>query len=272
LDKKKQLLLNLFAFSEKPRRGKLLIENRIIKRPLSSVGATCKKKIMNKDFEAFKKDILWFISQSDKIEFLETENKLKVSEKFQNTFPVLSDLIGKARVLNLKINDTFYKLFSWTNKDGLSCGWLNKMEENPNTNLNLIDEHRLLLNEIGGIQESYNQPEPSLSNNQEFMFIESECTLGINDWDDYYEEECNNHNCSPIDFKDFICFVVEANGDATLYNPETKEVFLFAHDHYFENVEFVENQPEYTFHKINGVTNFADYVETLAAEWKNEIK
>jgi len=227
---------------------------------------------MNKDFEAFKKDISWFINQSDKIEFLETENEIILSETFQKTFPILSSLIINARILNLKINNQSYKLFSWTNNENLSCGWLNKIEENFEPTLNLIEEHKLLLKEIGGIQESYNEPEPSLTNNQNFLFIESECTTGIGDWDDYYEELCNEEDKPKIDFKEFICFVQEANGDVTLYNPKNKEVMLFAHDHCFDNVEFLENQPEYTFHKIHNIENFVDYVENLATEWKNEIK
>ena len=227
---------------------------------------------MNEDFEEFKKDISWFISQSDKIDFLNTETEIELTEKFCNTFPILSNLISKARILTLTISNQLYKLFSWTNKNGLSCGWLNKIEQNTNSQLPIIEEHRLLLNEIGGIQESYNQPEPSFSNNQNFMFIESECSLGINDWDDYYEELCEEENVEPINYKNLVCFVVEANGDATTYDPKTKEIFLFSHNHCFDNVEVLENQPEYTFHKINGVVNFVDYVETLAAEWQNEIK
>ena len=227
---------------------------------------------MNEDFEEFKKDISWFISQSDKIDFLDTETEIELTEKFRNTFPILSNLISKARILTLTINNQLYKLFSWTNKNGLSCGWLNKIEQNTSSQLPIIEEHRLLLNEIGGIQESYNEPEPSLSNNQNFMFIESECSLGINDWDDYYEELCAEKNVEPINYKNLVCFVVEANGDATTYDPKTKEILLFSHDHCFDNVEVLENQPEYTFHTINGVVNFVDYVETLATEWKNEIK
>lgn len=104
------------------------------------------------------------------------------------------------------------------------------------------------------------------------MFIESECSLGIGGFEEYYNEMCNEEGKEPIDFTHFICFVEEANGNATVYNPKSKDVFLFAQDHYFENVESVENQPEYTFHRINDVNNFVDYVETLAGEWRHKIR
>lgn len=226
---------------------------------------------MNLDFETFKNDIAWFIKTTDNVEFLGSNLNINLSDKFQVTFPILTTLIQKSRVLNLKINNQHYRLFSWTNKDKISIGWLNKIETDQTNEIELIEEHELLLKEIGGIQESYNQPEPSLTNNQNFLFIKSECTKGIGDWDDYYEMMCEEENKPKIDYKDFICFVQEANGDVTLYDKNTKRVMLFAHDHSFDNVEFLDNQPEYTFHKINGAETFVDYVESLATEWTNEI-
>lgn len=225
--------------------------------------------IMNKDFEAFKEHLSWLIhpSQIDTV----SETEITLSLKFTDTFPILADLISRARVLNLEIDNQPHRLFSWTNKDNESFGWLNKTESDFTSALPLIEEHKLLLEEIGGIRESFNQPSPSLSNNQEFIFLGSECSVGINDWEDHYEDLCTSENKTPIDYKDFISFVVEANGNATLYDPQTKEVFLFAHDHAFDNVDFLENQPEYTFHTFHNITYFVDYVEALAQEWKNEM-
>ena len=225
---------------------------------------------MNIDFETFKNDITWFVKPTDKVEILDTTLNYSLTKKFQETFPKLTNLIEKSRVLNLTINYQSYRLFSWTNKDNKSFGWLNKIESDKTTDIELIDEHELILQEIGGIQESYNQPEPSLTNNQNFLFIKSECSKGIGGWDDYYEMMCEEENKQKIEYKDFVCFVQEANGDVTLYDRNSKEVMLFAHDHCFDNVEFLENQPEYTFHKINGIKTFVDYVESLATEWTNE--
>ncbi|MBP2618134.1 hypothetical protein [Chryseobacterium jejuense] len=224
---------------------------------------------MNKDFKAFKEHLSWLIhpSQIDTV----SETEISLSPKFTDTFPILTDLISQARVLNLDIDHQPHRLFSWTNKNNEIFGWLNKTEPDFTSPFPLIEEHKLLLDEIGGIQESFNQPHPSLSNNQEFMFIGSNCSLGINDWDDHYEELCKSENKLPIDYKDFISFIIEANGNTTVYDAQTKEVFLFAHDHAFDNVFFLKNQPEYTFHKFHHITYFVDYVEALAQEWKNEV-
>lgn len=225
---------------------------------------------MNIDFETFKADISWFIKPADKVELLDSTLNYNLTADFRSTFPILSNLIQKSRILNLTINNQQYRLFSWTNKDNKSIGWLNKIESGKTNDIELIDEHELLLKEIGGIQETYNQPVPSLSNHQNFLFIKSECSKGIGGWDEYYEMMCEEENKPQIDYKDFICFVLEANGDVTLYDKNTKEVMLFAHDHSFDNVEFLENQPEYTFHRINGIKTFVDYVESLASEWTKE--
>lgn len=225
---------------------------------------------MDINFETFKNDITWFVKPTDKVELLDTTLNYSLTKKFQETFPKLTSLIEKSRVLDLKINYQSYRLFSWTNKDNKSFGWLNKIDSDNTTEIELIDEHELILQEIGGIQESYNQPEPSLTNNQIFLFIKSECSKGIGGWDDYYEMMCEEENKQKINYKDFVCFVQEANGNVTLYDRNSKEVMLFAHDHSFDNVEFLENQPEYTFHKISGIKTFVDYVEILAAEWTNE--
>lgn len=136
----------------------------------------------------------------------------------------------------------------------------------------LIEEHELLLRNIGGIQETFNQPENAFSNNQNFMFIGSECSRGIGSWDDYYLMRCEDEHKEAIDYSNLLAFVYEANGALTLYEPITKKILLFSHDHSFDNVEFLENQPEYTFHTFKNAINFVDYVEELARQWMKIIK
>ena len=231
-----------------------------------------KRKLENPDFEEFKNDITWFIKANDRVELLGMEENISLSNEFVSTFPKLTELVQQARILNLKINGQSFKLFSWTDIDDLSCGWLSKIEPESESGINISIEHKILLNGIGGIKESYNEPEPCLANNQNFLFLKSECTNGIGDWDYYYDDMCNEYQMSKIDSSDFISFVQEANGALTLYNPENNEVLLFSHDHSFDNVEFLENQPKYTFHRIKGVKSFTDYVEKLAEEWIAEIE
>jgi len=228
------------------------------------------KEVANRDFEAFKKDISWFIKPSTKVTFKSQD--LRISEEFKQTFPALTELIASARVTFLEIDSISYILFAWDSDQGSICGWLNKLEEQDSHSCELITEHEVLLRNIGGIRESFNQPENSFSNNQNFMFIGSECSIGIGDWDDYYSMTCEEDGFKKIDYSNYVAFVYEANGALTLYDRATKRVFLFSHDHSFDIVEFIENQPKYTFHCFKNVVTFVDYVEELAKQWSRVLK
>lgn len=223
------------------------------------------------DFDAFLEDTPWFLQSTDTVEFLDAGNKTILNPVFQKVFPKLSKLIQQARVLNLTVNNQPYRLFSWTNIYDLSCGWMNKIESTIDSELKFIDEHKILLNQIGEIQETYNEPEPSLTNNQNFLFIASECIKGIGELEEYYQEICEEEELIKLDCKDFITFVVEANGDVTVYNSISKEVMLFSHDNGFDDVACLENQPEGSFYTINEIVTFTDYVERIAEEWSAEI-
>lgn len=230
-----------------------------------------KKKNTNPDFEAFKSDVSWFVSPKSNIE-LHDRQGIRLSAACRNTFPVLSELIDLSRQTYLTIDDVEYVLFAWDSQDGQVCGWLNKQESPDAYTYEFIEEHELLLRNIGGIQESFNAPEQALSNNQNFLFIGSECTKGIGDWDDYYTMLCTEDGKKEIDHAHLLAFVHEANGALTLYDPKTKKVLLFSHDHSFDNVDFLENQPAYTFHRIHNADTFTDYVEKLARQWKQIIQ
>lgn len=226
---------------------------------------------MNKDFEAFKSEVSWFLNPNSKIEFQE-QKEVRLSEEFKGAFPILTELIIRSRPTYLIIEDINYILFAWDTLDGQICGWLNQQETEEEYKCELIQEHELLIRNIGGIRESFNQPEDSLSNNKNFMFLGSECSRGIGDWADYYSMTCEEEGKNKIDYTNLLAFVYEANGAVTLYNPLTRKVFLFSHDHSFENIEFIQNQPKYTFHTFKNVDTFENYVETLAKEWEEIIK
>lgn len=226
---------------------------------------------MNLDFETFKKDINWFIRPNDLVTLYDTESVLNLSDNFTSTFPKLSQLIQKARKLEFSVNNNPYRLFSWTNKYNKSCGWLTKIELEDTDNIVLAKEHELLLKEIGGISESYHQPEPALTNNQDYLFLKSACITGIGEWEEYYENLCEEEHKQPIQYNDFICFALEVNGNMTMYEKNSGKVLLFAHDHWFENVDPLEDQPEYTFYTIQDVDNFVDYVEKIAEEWSEAV-
>lgn len=235
-------------------------------------GADCVGKIvkfisMYNDFEQFKGEISWFVKQTGAVKL--AEGTISVNEAFIKTFPSLYTLILSARVLNVTINDGAYKLFSWTTNEGASCGWLCKFEPKNISDIELLPEHQLLLDNMGGIIESYNQPEGAFSNNQNFLFLKSACKRGLYDWTGYYQDMCKDLNITPMKVDDLISFVHEANAAQTLYDLNTKQIYLFSTDHCYNYVTLLPDQPEYTFHYLNGINNFTEYAEALAKQWIN---
>ena len=223
---------------------------------------------MNNDLTTFAEDISWFFQENDKIEI--EEKTFYLTNEFKQTFPKLTKLIDCARKTHLRINNIPHILFAWDNIDNEIFGWLNKVEDWENIPNQLIKEHKTLLQNIGGIQESFNQPENSLTNNQNFMFIGTKCSFGIGSWDEYYKETCNEENVETINHSNLICFMEEANGNMTFYSPTSKEIILFASDHYFEGITPLDGQPEYSFYKYDKIKSFTDYVEKIANEWIEE--
>jgi hypothetical protein len=104
------------------------------------------------------------------------------------------------------------------------------------------------------------------------MFLGTGSSRGIGDYDDYYQTMCDDENCVPINFSDFVAFAEEANGSLSMYNPCNGNVLLFSHDQNFDYVEFMEEQPQYTFHTFKGIVTFVNYVEEVANQWLNAIK
>lgn len=232
-------------------------------------------EINNIDFIAFKAAESRVIKATDTLDFFQTEFEL--SPLFQSTFPQLSALLKTARVLHFNINDQPYRLLSWT-LENESRGWLCTLENNEETKLPLIAEHRLLLKEMGGIFTTYNDGDINLSNGQKFMFTASRCSLGIDGWDNFYNDRCAEDDLSDadkIDYSAFIVFVQDASGDVTTYDPHDKTVMQFNHNGDFKDrsganrTALVDQQPEDTFYRLKGVNSFVDYVAMLAHQWLN---
>lgn len=229
----------------------------------------------NIDFQKFTECISWFFETDDNLEFV--DSKFVSSEIFKFTFPKLNYLMSKSRVLDIKLTSgnkiIQYKLYSWTSLENQNSGWLCKIE-NQEIDIKILEEHKILLGNIGGIMETYYLGENNvqkLTNNQKFLFTKSKCSKWLY-WEDYYVELCKNERVQKIITTELVCFVVEANGNATYYDLENKQVFLFAPDHSFKNVEILDGQPEYTFYKIKGIENFTDYVEVLSQQWIDIIQ
>lgn len=103
-----------------------------------------------------------------------------------------------------------------------------------------------------------------------------ELEFGLDNWKDYFIEMCELDNKVPIlkrqgcsfDIDKLFIMAEEANGNLTLCDANSEEIFLFAPDHCFENVSVCTDLPEYTFYTVEGGECFVDYVELVAKQWR----
>lgn len=215
-------------------------------------------------------ELRWFF-RNKKISGI-TKTMLDLHQHFRDTFPVTSKLLDLSKVTECQIDDCLYRLYEWRTKNGNSCGWVCRIEvEIPN--LELINEHLLLLKYIGGIEESWDQYDETeikspFTLNQNFMFIGAKCSRGMGLNKKAYLEECRRQNLEPLKMlDDLIVFAKEANGNLTFYDSNDGEVYLYAHDHNFNYVESIIGQPDYSFYRITGCSSFIEYVEKLSSDW-----
>lgn len=230
---------------------------------------------MNKYFQAFQKEISWFNRKKEPIQIVDIE-EYHLPKKFKDIFPTSTELIAKSQKTSIEFKGKAMMLFSWEIGEKI-CGWLCQFDQ---ADIQLIPEHQILVEYMGGIIESFNGPESieieainynyALSLNQEFMFVASMSSEKLN-WEEYYLDVCENVGLTPIDLSNSVFFSREENGAQYFYNKISKEVFLFSHDHSFDFVEFLPDQAEYTLHKIKGVHTFTEFVELNARQWKKFI-
>lgn len=233
---------------------------------------------MNKYFQAFQEEISWFNYKKEPIEVFEIE-KFNLTKRFIEIFPITAELINSSKKTGVRFQGKSLVLFTWEIGKEIS-GWMCQFDE---PNIELIEEHQILIENIGGIIHSFNEPESIelnevnynyvLTLSQDFMFVGSLCVDKL-DWADYYYERCEELDTQPINLSNSVFFTLEGNGAKYFYDRNTKLVKLFSHDHAFKFVDFMPNHPEYTMHKIKGVDTFREFVELMSKQWTKffEIK
>jgi hypothetical protein len=226
---------------------------------------------MNRYFNTFQNEISWFNYKKEPIKIFEIEN-FNLTNKFQQTYPNMTKLINESVKTGVEFKGKSMVLFTWE-KGGEISGWMCQFD---NSTIQLIEEHQILINNIGGIIHSFNGPESielngvdynyTLTLNQDFMFVGSMNTNKL-DWENDYFNRCKEFGTRPLDLSNSVFFTREADGARYFYDKFTREVKLFSHDHAFKFVDFLPGHPEYTMHTIKGVNNFIEFVEMVAKQW-----
>lgn len=201
-----------------------------------------------------------------------TKTKWVAKEEFEERFPLLTLLLKKAEVYQFIMNNELYTLYAWTTQTEHSCGWICKME-GIYSDVPFIEGHRMLINALGGIVETWDEADEldeveTYTIAQNFMFTASKSSKGLGKETESYINLCRKNELLELEDHDqFVVFAKEASGNLTMYNPDTEEVFLYAHDHSFDYTIDIEGQPDFTFYRIKDSIYFTEYVESLARQW-----
>jgi len=228
---------------------------------------------MNRFLKEFQNQVSWFNHQNKPLETYEISS-YDLTTTFKTTFPELTRLIDASFKTGIEMDGKSMILFTWE-LDHVISGWMCQLDS---PRVELIAEHRILIDNIGGIIESFNGPtsvdidgrhyNTALHLNQYFMFVGSMCSDHTDcDWYAPYLDWCNKIHANPIDISNAVFFTREANGDNFFYDRTTKEVKLFAHDTGYQYVDPEPDQPERSLYTINGLTTFDEFVELLAKQW-----
>jgi hypothetical protein len=230
---------------------------------------------MSNDFESFRSHLGCFFIRN-KVSYI-GKSVLNPNRRFIDRFPYLWNILSKARVHTLDVNSEEHLLLCWDSRYGETCNWLIDRGRYRNHSSGLGMTHTMFLEGLGGIKESYFGPDQTiidgvhyncaLTSNQNFMFNSSECKIGLGRWQLFYEDRCLFDDKAAMDTSSLVLFALEANGNSALYERQTEQILLFAHDHNFNFIAPLPNQPEFTFYTINGAPTFTDYVELLARQW-----
>ena len=103
---------------------------------------------MNKYFNAFQTEIGWFNYKKEPIDVFEID-KFNLTQKFQDTFLITSELINISVKTGVEFKEKSMVLFTWEIGGEIS-GWICQFDK---PTIQLIEEHYVLIDNIGGIIE-----------------------------------------------------------------------------------------------------------------------
>lgn len=201
---------------------------------------------------------------------------IKFSTEFIQLFPLMTELLEKAKVIEFTINSNQrFRQYIWIHNDGTTSGWLCRLEHCVPQGRNIIPEHILLSQNLGGIINywSDSKSKETFVDANVFTFSLVDTFKGIGGFEDDYIRKCQEEQINPLDIADFVTFALERDGCVTAYNYKTKEIFMYLLDGYTPFAySVVDGQPEYTLHQLHSAKTFVEYVEALAEQWLSVIK
>lgn len=223
------------------------------------------------DWEIFVEDVPRFIDDGANVSVSCSFRGLPLSSDVQLRFPNLSQLLERADVTPVAIDNADYHLLAWDGIDGYRIGWL-CLPPSPSSVKDFHDDHQELLKCFGGIVERFNEPEETwlLNHYDALTQREGKYDASLLEYSMWAFEDAGVP--LPIQPTEYYSIAREANGNTTFCHRSSGKVILFAADHAFDHVTELDGCPKYTLYTIDGVTAFCDWVEAIASQWLAQIE
>ena len=102
------------------------------------------------------------------------------------------------------------------------------------------------------------------------LFTYDDESIGIGEWNNDFEKKILKSKLNPnIKPDELYTFAYEANGNRYLMS-KAGNVFLYANDPNYRNIEVLDNCPKYTFYKFMDLSSINDLVKLFINDFISE--
>lgn len=223
------------------------------------------------DWNAFLESEPWFIDEDSQIHLGETQVGFNLPTEFQDRFIKFSQLLSKARVTQLQVDNSHHKIVAWLEEFDSIQVWIC-----PNTSQTVSHEvcadHKLLLSAFGGITEFTSGEFSLLKNCDNALTWETASKIDMKEeilMRVYFEE---GREIPPFEFEQYYAIAEQANGDKVICHKKTSELLLLGHDPgNSSNITPLSGWPRNSLFRLNETPTFRDWVELLAEQWLRQL-
>lgn len=213
------------------------------------------------DWEHFLHEVSWFLEPGQNVS---VGREQAWDRESIDELPVLSAILGSARLTPVSVDGSAYELLTWGSDD--RRGWLCRPPQESGDE-SITQVHKSFLRICGGIVEKFGEPDTWWLNQDEVLTVDA-ARVGVADvladyawlWDDHGLE-------LPISPDEYYAVAVEANGNLTLAHRDDGRILLFAPDHAFSGVTPLAGCPPYSLLTIDDVPDLATWIEVCSAAW-----
>lgn len=193
---------------------------------------------------------------------------------FSEAFPRLTELLSRADIQEIMIDDEKFYFYSWQNKEKNFMGWLSPAQKSTDMSPYLCADHALLLTQFGGMTTTWNDPQEARLFMNHFFILTAKDAKPMDSADRKdLTESCRDSGMRPtVALSKLTVYAQEANGDYQMYAKKDGTVFYLAHDSDRQDLLHVNGFPDNTLAMLDNCFTLREWVEMGAGEWLEDVQ